>query len=65
MSDLRTLPPVVEKVWITVDYSRISVVSKFLKVVLREIRKVVCYEFKLYAHLQLVYPHLFNSATRF
>jgi hypothetical protein len=31
MSDLRTLPPDVEKVWITVDYSLISVVKKFIK----------------------------------
>jgi hypothetical protein len=31
LSDLRTLPPDVEKVWITVDLSLISVVIKVLK----------------------------------
>jgi hypothetical protein len=32
MSDLRTLPPGVEKVWITVDHGVFSVVIKFFKV---------------------------------
>jgi len=30
MSDLRTLPPGVEKVWITVDFGLFSVVIEFL-----------------------------------
>jgi hypothetical protein len=32
LSDLRTLPPGVEKVWITVDFSSISVVIESLNV---------------------------------
>jgi hypothetical protein len=32
MSDLRTLPPDVEKVWITVDHRVFSVVIKVFKV---------------------------------
>jgi hypothetical protein len=32
MSDLRTLPPGVEKVWITVDHRVFSVVIKVFKV---------------------------------
>jgi hypothetical protein len=32
MSDLRTLPPDVEKVWITVDHGAFSVVIDFVKV---------------------------------
>jgi len=32
MSDLRTLPPDVEKVWVTVDYRGFSVVIYFLPV---------------------------------
>jgi hypothetical protein len=31
LSDLRTLPPDVEKVWITVDFNLISVVIEWLK----------------------------------
>jgi hypothetical protein len=31
LSDLRTLPPGVEKVWITVDFGLFSVVIKVLK----------------------------------
>jgi hypothetical protein len=44
MSDLRTLPPDVEKVWITVDCRAFSVVINFLKVVFLKGEKESGYE---------------------
>ena len=64
MSELRTLPPVVEKVWITVDYRRKSVVNKFFFLVFLKLKGRVGYVADFYAQLDLVYPHLFNSETR-
>jgi hypothetical protein len=64
MSDLRTLPPGVEKVWITVDHRAFSVVIKVLKAGFLKGEKGFGDESCFYTQLQLVYPHLFNSATR-
>ena len=64
MSDLRTLPPGVEKVWITVDRSAFSVVNKVLKAGFLKREKGVGNESCFCTQLQLAYPHLFNSATR-
>jgi hypothetical protein len=64
MSDLRTLPPGVEKVWITVDHRVFSVVIKVLKAGFLKGEKGFGDESYFYTQLQLVYPHLFNSATR-
>ena len=64
MSDLRTLPPGVEKVWITVDHRAFSVVIKVLKVGFLKIEKGFGDESYFYTQLRLAYPHLFNSATR-
>jgi hypothetical protein len=44
MSELRTLPPVVEKVWITVDRGVFSVVIKVFKVGFIKKEKGVGYE---------------------
>ena len=64
MSELRTLPPVVEKVWITVDHRAFSVVIEVFSVGFLNREKGFGYEYSFCAQLQLVYPHLFNSATR-
>jgi hypothetical protein len=64
MSFLRTLPPDVEKVWITVDHRVFSVVIEIFKVGFFKREKGFGYEFLLYTQLQLVYPHFFNSTTR-
>jgi hypothetical protein len=64
MSDLGTLPPGVEKVWITVDHRAFSVVIKVLKAGFLKGEKGFGGEGYFYTQLQLAYPHLFNSATR-
>ena len=64
MSDLRTLPPDVEKVWITVDHRAFSVVIDFVKVSFKKGEEGFGNEICFYAQLQPVYPHLFNSTTR-
>jgi len=64
MSDLRALPPGVEKVWITVDHRVFSVVIKVSKAGFLKIEKGFGDEGYFYTQLQLAYPHLFNSATR-
>ena len=64
MSDLRTLPPGVEKVWITVDHRGFSVVIKVLNGRFLKGEKGFGDESYFYTQLQLVYPHFFNSATR-
>ena len=64
MSDLRTLPPDVEKVWITVDHRVFFVVIKVFKVRFLKREKGFSGECYFYTQLRLLYPHLFNSATR-
>jgi hypothetical protein len=65
MSDLRTLPPGVEKVWITVDHRVFSVVIKVLKAGFLKGEKGFGDESYFYTQFRFVYPHLFNSTTRF
>jgi len=54
----------VEKVWITVDHRAFSVVIKVLSGGFLKREKGFGDESYFYTQLQLVYPHLFNSATR-
>ena len=51
MSELRTLPPVVEKVWITVDHRAFSVVIEVFSVGFLNREKGFGYEYSLCAQL--------------
>jgi hypothetical protein len=67
MSDLRTLPPDVEKVWVTVDYRGFSVVIYFLSVrfLLKKEEEVVefnfTHRFTLLIHTFLTARHAFEQ----